>query len=118
MPYVDGFLLPVPMVNLDAYRAMAEGMGRIWMEYGALAFRESVAEDMTAEGLVAFPKVVGAKEDETVLFSYIVFKDRAHRDEVNAKVMADPRVGEVCQGENVFDMHRMAYGGFTTIVDL
>jgi uncharacterized protein YbaA (DUF1428 family) len=118
MPYVDGFLLPVPTDKLEAYAKMAETAGKIWMEHGALAFRECAAEDMSAEGLLPFPKAIDAKEDETVFFSYIVFKDRQHRDEVNAKVMADPRLKDSCQEENLFDIKRMAYGGFQAIVDL
>lgn len=118
MPYIDGFLLPLSANKVDAYRQQAEAMGKIWMEYGALAFKECAGEDLATDDLVPFPKVIGAKDDEIVLFSYIVFKDRQHRDEVNAKVMADPRVKDCCGGEDIIDFHRMAYGGFQTIVDL
>jgi uncharacterized protein YbaA (DUF1428 family) len=117
MSYVDGFLLPLPADKIEEYRKMAEFAGKIWMEHGALAFRESVADDMTANGTAAFPDTIAAKDGEIVVFSYIVYKSREHRDEVNAKVMADPRLEGQC--ENMpFDVKRMAYGGFKTIVDL
>lgn len=120
MPYIDGFLLPLPLDKVEEYRQQAETMGKIWMEYGALAYKECVGEDLTVptDGPLPFPQVIGAKEGETVGFSYIFFKDRQHRDEVNAKVMADPRVHDACGGEHAFDFRRMAYGGFQTIVDL
>lgn len=117
MSYVDGFLLPLPTDKMEAYREQAEKAGKVWIEHGALAFKECIGEDLTTEELLPFPKVIGTKENETVVFSYIVFKDRQHRDEVNAKVMADPRIqGASC--EEIFDFRRMAYGGFQCIVDL
>lgn len=117
MPYVDGFLLPLPVDKVEAYRQMAESAGKLWIEHGALAFRECLGDDLNPQAMTPFPKVIDAQNDETVIFSYIVFKDRQHRDEVNAKVMADPRLNESgCEG--IFDFKRMAYGGFNTIVDL
>lgn len=119
MSYVDGFLLPLPTTNIEEYRQMAEASGKIWMEHGALAFRECIADDMTAHEMVAFPDVIKTVENETVVFSYIVFKSREHRDEVNAKVMADPRIKNLCNSDNMpFDCKRMAYGGFKTLVEL
>ncbi|MGZ8143995.1 MAG: DUF1428 domain-containing protein [Methylosarcina sp.] len=118
MTYVDGFLLPLPTANIEEYRQMAEAAGKIWMEHGALAFRECIADDMATEGMVAFPELIRTKEDETVMFSYIVFNSREHRDEVNAKVMADPRLKSFCDPDNMpFDCKRMAYGGFKTLVE-
>lgn len=117
MTYVDGYVLPVSRDKIAAYREQAEKAGKIWMEYGALSFKECVGDDLDAKEMVPFPKMAGTKDDETVVFSYIVYKDRQHRDEVNAKVMADPRLEDAC-GEGVFDFRRMAYGGFEAIVDL
>ncbi len=118
--YVDGFVIPVPRDKMDEYKNMAEKAGKIWMEHGALDYRECVAEDTEAKDMVSFPALAGAKEGETVVFAYIVYESRAHRDEVNGKVMADPRIQEACPGSNggemPFDCKRMAYGGFTTIV--
>jgi uncharacterized protein YbaA (DUF1428 family) len=122
MVYVDGFLLPVPTKNLAAYRRMAGKAGKLWMEHGALEFRECVADDLVVvmpDGKKAdslFPGMVKAKKGETVLFSYIKFKSRAHRDRVNKKVMADPRMGTMGP-EMPFDVTRMAYGGFKTLVE-
>ena len=119
MPYVDGFLLPLPKDNVEAYRKQAEAAGKIWREHGALGYHECLAEDMDAQGLVAFPQAIGAKEDETVVFAYIVYESRQHRDEVNAKVMSDPRLKSICDSDNPpFDYARMAYGGFKTLVNL
>jgi uncharacterized protein YbaA (DUF1428 family) len=116
--YVDGFLLPVPKKNLEAYRRMAKKAGKIWREYGALEYRECVAEDMDSKGLVPFPKVIKTKPGETVFFSWIVYKSRAHRDRVNAKVMKDPRLCDGMDMKNMpFDCKRMAYGGFSIVVE-
>jgi len=113
--YIDGFVLPVPKDKLDAYREMSQKACAIWMEHGALDYVESVGEDMDSKEMVAFPQLAGCKEDEVPLFSYIVYNSREHRDEVNTKVMADPRMSEqVCVG--IFDWKRMAYGGFRSIV--
>lgn len=122
MTYVDGYLLPLPSDKVEEYRKMAEAAGKIWIEYGALQFKECVGDDLTPEmpdgsSLIRFTQSAGAKEGETVIFSFIVYKDRRHRDEVNAKVMADPRIQDGC-GDGIFDFRRMAYGGFRAIVDL
>lgn len=119
MPYVDGFLLPVPRKNLAAYRRIAARAGRIWKEYGALEYRECVGEDLRNTWGVAFPRAARVKPGETVVFSWIVYKSRAHRDRVNARVMKDPRMGKMMDpSKKIMDVRRMAYGGFKVIVDL
>ncbi|MDX1837036.1 DUF1428 domain-containing protein [Legionella taurinensis] len=119
MSYVDGFVLPIPADKIEAYRKMAKSAGERWMEHGALAFRECVAEDTSAEGMVPFPKLAGASANEVVIFSYIVFKSREHRDEVNKRVMDDPRIKQnIDEFGELFDCKRMAYGGFNVLVDL
>ena len=119
MQYVDGYVLPVPTKNLAAYRRMARQCGRIWREHGALAFRECVGEDMKAQVGVPFTKLLELKRGETAMFSWIVYKSRAHRDRVNAKVMKDPRMNEMMEGREMpFDCRRMAYGGFEVLVSL
>lgn len=115
MNYVDGFLLPLPEGNIERYRSLASDAGNIWMEYGALAYFEGVLEDGTVDNMTPFTKSADAKEGETVVFAYIVYKSREHRDEVNKKVMADDRLS--CDKDNPpFDFRRMAYGGFQGIV--
>ena len=117
--YVDGFVIPVPKKKLAAYTAMAKKASKIWKEYGALDYKECVGDDLDAKFGVPFPKSVKLKPDETVVFSWIVFKSRAHRDRVNAKVMKDPRMGQMMQGKKMpFDVKRMMYGGFKVLVDL
>ncbi|MBN8531491.1 MAG: DUF1428 domain-containing protein [Alphaproteobacteria bacterium] len=118
MSYVDGFVLAVPTGNLDAYKAMAEKAAKIWKEHGALEYKECFADDMEDKGFcLTFPAAFQAKPDETVVFAYIVYRSREHRDEVNAKVMADPRLSEDCNSDSMpFDAKRMAYGGFKTVV--
>lgn len=113
--YIDGFVIPVRRDKLDAYRAVAEKACVIWMEHGALDYVEAVADDVDARDMVGFPKLAGCKEDEVPLFSYIVYKSREHRDEVNAKVMADPRIKDQSCAD-IFDYRRMAYGGFKSLV--
>ena len=115
--YVDGFIIPVPKKNLDAYRRLAEECAKIWREYGALEVRECVAEDVKMGKLTSFPRSVQRKPSETVVFSWIVYKSRAHRDRVNAKVMKDPRIVEGMKKPMPFDVKRMAYGGFKILVD-
>ena len=118
MPYVDGFVLAVPRKNLKAYIRMSQKAGRIWREFGAIEYRECVGDDLNIKMLVPFTKSVKVKAGETVVFSYIVFKSRAHRDKVNAKVMKDPRLSEMCEPKDMpFDCKRMLYGGFKTIVE-
>jgi uncharacterized protein YbaA (DUF1428 family) len=116
--YVDGFVLPVPRKNVQAYRRMAQKAGKVWRKYGALQFRECVGDDLRPMGL-PFKRTVKAKPSETVFFSYIVFKSRAHRDRVNKKVMKDPTIAKMMESEDMpFDAKRMAYGGFKALVDL
>ena len=117
MSYVDGYVLPLSKDKIDDYRKTASHAGAIWKEYGALSYKEFIAEDLEGHGMRTFSVAADAQENETVVFCYVLYRDRQHRDEVNAKVMADPRLTEQC-GENVFDFKRMAYGGFTSIVDL
>ena len=117
--YVDGFVLPVPRRNLDAYRRMARKAGKIWMEHGALEYRECVAEDVKRGKLTSFPQSVDLKRGEVVVFAWIVYKSRAQRDRVNAKVMKDPRLADTMDPETApFDAKRMIYGGFEAVVDL
>ncbi|QEI06051.1 DUF1428 domain-containing protein [Pigmentiphaga aceris] len=117
--YVDGFVLPVPSANLDAYRQMAEQAGRIWMEHGALEYIECVADDVKPGKLTSFPQSVQLQEDEVVVFSWIVYESREKRDEINAKVMNDPRLASMMDPKNMpFDGKRMFFGGFKTLVEL
>ena len=121
--YVDGFVLVVPKKNIAAYRAMAEGGAKIWMKYGALDYKECMGDDLAPNmgmGVPAltFPKMIKARKDETVWFSYITFKSRAHRDAVNKKVMAQ-MAKDAAKYKDMpmpFDMKRMAYGGFKVMV--
>ena len=117
MSYVDGFVLAVPKNNLDAYRELARKAGAIWREYGALEYRECVADDVKPGEVTSFPQSVQLKPDEVVVFSWIVYESRAKRDEVNAKVMSDPRL-KMDPATMPFDAKRMIYGGFETIVEL
>ena len=117
MPYVDGFVLPVPKKNVQAYRRIASKAGKIWREHGALEFRECVGDDLAVKGLVPFPRRLKLKPGETVMFSWIVFKSGAHRDRVNAKVMKDPRMN-MDPKSMPFDVKRMLYGGFKVLVDV
>jgi uncharacterized protein YbaA (DUF1428 family) len=114
--YVDGYVLPVPKKNLQAYRRMAQKAGKIWREHGALEFRECVADDLNTKWGKTFPRVIKPKPGETVVFSWIVFKSRADRDRVNAKVMKDPRIAKLDPASMPVDSKRMVYGGFKTIV--
>jgi len=119
MRYVDGYVLPVPKKNVQAYRRMAQKAGRIWREHGALQCVEAVGDDLSVKFGVPFPRQMKVKPGETVVFSYIVFKSRAHRDRVNAKVMKDPRLAKMMDPKAMpFDIKRMVYGGFKVLVDL
>jgi uncharacterized protein YbaA (DUF1428 family) len=119
MAYVDGFVLPLPKMKLDAYREMAAKSGAIWREHGALQFRECIADDVKPGKLTSFPQSVNLEDGETVVFSWIVYKSRAHRDEVNDKVMKDPRMADMMKPESMpFDGKRLIYGGFEMILDL
>lgn len=118
MKYVDGFVLPVPTKNLPAYRRMAQKAAKVWREHGALECRECAGDDLKVKFCVPFPRLVKPRHGETVLFSWIVFKSRAHRDSVNAKVMKDPRLAKMMDPKNMpFDCKRMVYGGFKVLVD-
>jgi uncharacterized protein YbaA (DUF1428 family) len=118
MLYVDGFVLPVAKKHLQAYRRLAQKAGRIWREHGALEFRECVGEDLNVKMGAPFPRRIKLKPGETVVFSWIGFKSRAHRDRVNAKVMKDPRLAKMCDPKNMpFDVKRMSYGGFKSLVE-
>jgi uncharacterized protein YbaA (DUF1428 family) len=114
--YVDGFLLPIPRKNVDAYRRMARKAGRIWREHGALEIRECVGDDLRVKGVVPFTRPARSRAGETVMFSWIAFRSRAHRDRVNAKVMKDPRIATIDPKSMPFDVKRMAYGGFKVLV--
>ena len=116
MRYVDGFVIPLPKKNVQAYRRIALKAGKIWREYGALEFRECVGDDLAVKGMVPFSRRVKLKPGETVVFSWIVFKSRAHRDRVNAEVMKDPRL-DMDPKSMPFDVKRMLYGGFKVLVD-
>jgi uncharacterized protein YbaA (DUF1428 family) len=119
MKYVDGYVLPVPKKNLAAYRRMAQKAGKVWMDHGALQFCECVGDDLKTKMAVSFPHTIKLKPGEAVVFSWIVFKSRAHRDSVNAKVMKDPRLAKMMDMKSMpFDPKRMVYGGFKTMVDL
>ena len=118
MQYVDGFVVPVPKKNLPAYRRMALKMGKVWRRHGAIEFREFVADDVKMGKRTSFPRSVKRKPNETVVFSWIVYKSREHRDRVNAKVMKDPRLAKMMNPEALpFDAKRMIFGGFKNLVD-
>lgn len=119
MVYVDGYVLPVPAKNLAAYRKMAQRAGKVWKKHGAIQYFECVGDDLKSEwSTIKFPKTVRAKPTEKVIFSFIVFKSKAHRNSVNSKVMKDPLMsGEEFKDKPMpFDMKRMAYGGFKVLV--
>ena len=119
MSYVDGYVLPLPKKKIQTYRRIALKAGKVWMEHGALACVESVADDVKPGKLTSFPQSVKLKRGEIVVFSYIVFKSRADRDRINKKVMKDPRLEEMMVPEAMpFDAKRMFFGGFKVIVEL
>ena len=119
MRYVDGFVLPVPKKKLKAYARIASQAGKVWMEHGALEYRECAGEDLKVKWGTGFPKLAKLKAGETVIFAWIVYKSRKHRDQVNAKVMKDPRLNEMMKDQEMpFDPKRMAYGGFEVLVDM
>jgi uncharacterized protein YbaA (DUF1428 family) len=119
MRYVDGFVIPVPKKNLKAYVRMASKAGEVWKEHGALEYLECAGDDVNPQFGLPFPKIAKVKPGEAVVFSFIVYKSRAHRDSVNAKVMKDPRIAGMMDGKKMpFDVKRMAYGGFKVLVDL
>lgn len=118
MKYVDGFLLPVPKKNIQAYARMSKQASKVWKDHGALEYRECVGDDLKVKMGLPFTSTVKLKPGETVVFAWIVYKSRAHRDAVNAKVMKDPRLAKMMEkGPMPFDVKRMVYGGFKVIVD-
>jgi uncharacterized protein YbaA (DUF1428 family) len=118
MPYVDGFVLPVPKKKVEAYKRMAKKAGKVWREHGAIEFKECIADDVPMGELTSFPRSVKRKPNETVIFSYIVYKSRAHRDRVMAKVMQDKRIADIMNIKDVpFDAQRMIHGGFKVLVE-
>ncbi|KQY52348.1 DUF1428 domain-containing protein [Lysobacter sp. Root494] len=119
MSYVDGFVLPVPVANLDAYKKMARRAGKIWMEHGALQYIESVADDVQPGKVTSFPQAVQLKKDEVVVFAWVVYRNRRERDRINKKVMSDPRLADMMDPKSLpFDGMRMFWGGFKPIVEL
>lgn len=117
--YVDGFVVPVPRANLEAYRRMSERCAELWMEYGALQYRECRGDDVKPGTLTSFPQSVQLKDDEVVVFSWIVYRNREERDRINEKVMADPRLKDMMDPTHLpFDGKRMFWGGFETIVEV
>ena len=117
MSYVDGYVLPVPKDKIQAYRRLAKQAGTIWREHGALEYRECVGDDLEIDGMLSFPQGIQTKPEETVIFAWIVFRSKAHRDRVNAKVMQDPRLANMNPESMPFDHKRMLYGGFKLLVD-
>jgi uncharacterized protein YbaA (DUF1428 family) len=116
MSYVDGFLLPIPTKNLPAYRKIARLAAKVWLDHGALDYHECVGDDLQIPGMVSFVGAAAAKKGESVVFAYIVYKSRAHRDRVNKLVMADPRLAKFAQQKMPFDCKRIVCGGFKTLV--
>lgn len=117
--YVDGFVLPVPRANVEAYRRMAQKAGEVWKEHGALQYWEGVADDVKAGEVTSFPQSVQLKDDETVVFAFIVYASREARDRINALVMKDPRLQDSMDPKTMpFDAKRMFWGGFTSLVEL
>ena len=114
--YVDGYVLPVPKKNLAAYRRLAQLAAKVWCDHGALEYRECVGDDLQVKWGPTFPRQLQLKRGETVVFSWITFKSRAHRDRVNAKVMKDPRIAATSAAEMPFDCQRILYGGFNVLV--
>ncbi|WP_048648334.1 DUF1428 domain-containing protein [Nitratireductor soli] len=117
MSYVDGFIVAVPKANLETYKKMASLAGGVWKEHGALAYVEAVADDVPYGEVTSFPRAVQAKDDETVIFSWIVYEDRAARDAIVARVLADARL-QGDEWKQVFDGQRMIYGGFEAFLEL
>ena len=115
--YTDGYVLAVPKKKLDAYRRMAQLAGKVWREHGALDYKECVGEDLHPKCGVPFSKIMKVKSGEAVVFSWVVFKSRAHRDRVNTRVMKDPRIANMGGKEMPFDIKRMVYGGFSVLVE-
>lgn len=118
MAYVDGFIVAVPKKNLKAYKKLSTLAGKVWREYGALDYKECVADDVPKGKVTSFPRAVKQKPSETVIFAWITYKSRADRDRINKKVMADPRLSGMGPENSPFDAKRMIYGGFKVFVDI
>ena len=117
MSYVDGFVLPVPKKKVSDYRSMAKTSAKVWLQHGALEFYESAGDDVPYGKRTSFPRSVKMKRNETVVFSWIIYKSRTHRDAVMKKVMADPRMAQMMKGTPPFDAKRMIFGGFKVILE-
>lgn len=116
--YIDAFVIPVAKKKVRDYVKLSKAAGKVWRELGALEYRECIGEQLGIQGMLSFPKGIRARKGETVFFSWIVYRSRAHRDRVNAKVRKDPRIAAMCRGvEMPFDVERMLYGGFEVAVD-
>lgn len=116
--YVDGFVLPIAKDNVEKYRGIAEKASAIWKKHGALDYVEAVGDDLDTPEMISFKKIAGAGDDETVIFAWITYESREHRDKVNAAVMADPQLKEDMEScKDLFDYKRMAYGGFKALVE-
>jgi len=119
MSYVDGFVVPVPVANLDAYKKMARRAGKVWMEHGALQYVECVADDVQPGKVTSFPQAVQLKKDEVVVFSWVVYRNRRDRDRINKKVMSDPRLADMMDPKSLpFDGMRMFWGGFKPMIEI
>ena len=120
MVYVDGFVFPVKKKKIKEYINMASKAGKVWMKHGALDYKECMGDDLNVKQMLSFPKMTKSKSDEIVFFSYIVFKSKKHRDQVNAKVMKDPLMDDPKYKDMPmpFDMKKMAYGGFKPVADM
>jgi uncharacterized protein YbaA (DUF1428 family) len=116
MPYVDGFVLPIPEANVDAYKKMARKAAKIWREHGALEYRECIGDDLAVQGALPFTKGIRTKPGETVIFAWVVYKSKADRNRIMKKIFADPRM-QPDGSDMPFDMKRMMYGGFKILVD-
>jgi uncharacterized protein YbaA (DUF1428 family) len=116
--YVDGFVVPVKKDGVEAYREIATKAGELWREFGALDYKECIADDVKAGELTSFPQAVNLEDDELVVFSWITYESKAKRDEVNEKVMTDPRMKEMMGDDMPIDPKRMFYGGFEVLVDV
>lgn len=116
--YTDGFVMVIPKKNIAAYRKMSKFAGKIWMEYGALQYKECVSDDLNIKFGLPFSKLAKTKKNEVVVFSWIVYKSKAQRNQINKKVMADKRMEKACIGPMPFDVKKMSYGGFEMIVDM
>ncbi len=116
--YVDGFLIPVPKRNLGAYFRMSAKAGKVWREYGALEYRECIADDVNHKGLFSFPRAIRLRKGESVVFSWIVYRSKSQRNKVNARILKDKRILKMMETKSPFEPRRMAYGGFKVKVDL